>query len=180
MHPLPYRVAELLAQYDAPPRLVTHLVLVHDVAIALVDALDRHWPGLPYDRQAVLLGAATHDIGKVVHRHELTGPGHQHEDIGPTLLLQAGFTAAQARFARTHGQWRLDADPTVEDLLVALADMVWRGKRDEQLEQLVMQRLAEHCAQEPWAVYAVLDEILQNVTDDAATRLAWLAQQSAE
>jgi hypothetical protein len=47
---LPEYVVRLLQQLDAPPRLVAHLVLVHDVALTLTQALDRRWPDVPYAR----------------------------------------------------------------------------------------------------------------------------------
>ena len=46
------------------------------------------WPVLSVDHEAVLYGAATHDIGKVLHPNELDGPGNEHEKDGPALLEQ--------------------------------------------------------------------------------------------
>jgi hypothetical protein len=37
----------------------------------------------------VLFGAATHDIGKIVHVDDLSGSGSQHEAAGQQLLLEA-------------------------------------------------------------------------------------------
>ena len=71
--------------------------------------IDRAWPGLPYARPAVLLGAATHDIGKVLCPAEIQGPGGAHETAGEALLLAHGFRADEARFARTHGHWQGDS-----------------------------------------------------------------------
>ncbi len=171
--PWPKHVDDLLEALAAPPRLVTHLMLVQQVAIALTQALEQTWPGLPYDRQAVLLGAATHDIGKTIHRQELRQPGHRHEEAGVSLLLQYGFSPEQARFARTHAQWRQDPTPTFEDLLVALADTTWKGKRGAELEDALVQQIARLRAEEPWAIYLALDKIVQAITRDADTRLAW-------
>ncbi|WP_218020190.1 hypothetical protein [Nocardia anaemiae] len=80
---LPERVEVLLESLDAPPRLGAHLRAVHDVACELVDWVATNYGGVEVDRVAVLFGAATHDIGKVVHPEELSGPGSAHEQDGP-------------------------------------------------------------------------------------------------
>ncbi|HEV8191355.1 MAG TPA: HDIG domain-containing protein [Ktedonobacterales bacterium] len=99
MRPLPEEAARLLDQYQAPPRLVAHLSLVHEVVCTLMEALNLTWPSLQYDREAVRLGAAIHDIGKVLVPRELTQPGHEHELVGEALLLQQGMPPYVARFA---------------------------------------------------------------------------------
>ncbi|MFI1093837.1 nitroreductase family deazaflavin-dependent oxidoreductase [Streptomyces sp. NPDC020917] len=67
MLPLPDRAAELVSALSCPPRLAAHLRAVHDAAHRLVGRLEEHCPGLDFDREAVLFGAATHDVGKTVH-----------------------------------------------------------------------------------------------------------------
>ena len=120
--PLPAAVADSLAALNAPPRLAAHLALVHDAAWAIVAGCDAVWPALTYDREAVCLGAAIHDVGKITYPMELTGPGHEHEAAGETLLLAQGWPERMARCARTHAQWSASSAPALEDLLVALAD----------------------------------------------------------
>jgi hypothetical protein len=176
MRILPVPVLDLLKRLDAPPRLVAHLTLVHAVAFTLIQQLAIKWPDLKFDDEAVLFGAATHDIGKVHHREEPTGPGRQHEDAGPAQLIEEGFSSEHARFARTHGAWAIDSDTTVEDLLVALADTIWKGARDQHLEDRLVQRVARITNEEPWAVYMQLDEILQFIGRDADARLGWQAR----
>ncbi|WP_431962932.1 hypothetical protein [Actinacidiphila sp. bgisy160] len=80
-------------------------------------------------------GAATHDIGKALHVAELSAPGSAHERAGRAQLLAQGVTPRLARFAATHGSWT-DAAVTMEDLLVSVADKVWKGKRVTELEDL--------------------------------------------
>lgn len=79
---LPEAAARLLTQVDAPPRLAVHLRAVHDVAWQLTAAVADQFPELRFDREAVLFGAATHDIGKTVHVAELSEPGSNHEQAG--------------------------------------------------------------------------------------------------
>ena len=89
-NPLPIRVTALLQTMDAPPRLIAHLQLVHHVAVQLTAGLESSYPTLNYDREQVLIGAATHDIGKIVFPAELIQSGNQHEDTGVDLLIQQG------------------------------------------------------------------------------------------
>ncbi|MER6366614.1 HD domain-containing protein [Kitasatospora sp. NPDC001527] len=167
--PLPAAAAALLAEVGAPPRLVAHLGLVHEVAAAVLDGCAGY--GVPVDREAVLFGAATHDIGKVVHREELSVPGSLHERAGYGLLLARGVPERLARFARTHGSWT-DPGTTLEDLLVGLADKAWKDSRVRDLEDRVVARLAQAAGREPWEVFLGLDDLLAGIGADAPRRLA--------
>ncbi|MDI2130009.1 HD domain-containing protein [Yinghuangia seranimata] len=175
--PLPDRVVDLLCQVDAPPRLAAHLRLVHDVAFRIVGWVEREYPALEFDRDAVLFGAATHDIGKAVHRDELLGPGHAHELGGYELLYDSGVDAELARFACTHGTWAEPGLP-VEDLLVCLADKVWKGARLPQLEDRIMDALeaAASPGAERWEAFLRFDEMLGDLAAEADLRLAFQAR----
>ncbi|MGO1051253.1 HD domain-containing protein [Crossiella sp. CA198] len=169
--PLPGPAADLLTSLDAPPRLAAHLRLVHEVAAQLADWLTAAHPAAGFDRTAVLFGAATHDIGKTEHVEELSGPGSRHEQAGYELLLTFGVPEEFARFARTHGDW---TQPGIAfaDLVVSLADKVWKAKRVPELEQLVVARLAA-LGQPPWQVFLDLDEELTRIGAGADERLAF-------
>ncbi|MFF0479272.1 HD domain-containing protein [Streptomyces sp. NPDC004284] len=171
LHPLPQAVADLLRTLDAPPRLAAHLRAVHDVARSLVVWVEAHCPGPVVDREAVLFGAATHDIGKVVHPAELSGPGSLHEEAGRELLSAHGFPRDLCRFAATHALWT-DPGATLEDLLVSTADKVWKNKRVPDLEDLVVARLAEATGRPRWEEFLALDELLGRLGADADRRLA--------
>jgi HD domain-containing protein len=162
---------ELLEALDAPPQLAAHLRLVHDVAHRLVEWAARHHPAVAIDREAVLFGAATHDIGKVVHVQELSGPGSAHEPAGHALLLDRGVEERLARFARTHASWTRP-DIGVEDLLVSVADKVWKAKRVPDLEQLLVDRLAAAGGEPGWLVFMALDDELDRIAAGADERLA--------
>ena len=178
LRPLPPVVVEFLRGLDASPRLLAHLVLVHDVAARLLEALAETWPHLPVDAGAVLLGAATHDIGKVRVPEELTGPGTAHAVLGQQLLEEHGFPTELARYARTHETWIEEPDVTPEDLLVALADYLWRGKRDAALEGAITSWIADAVSAAPWVVFLDVDDIATDLAQDAPRRLHWLAQLS--
>jgi hypothetical protein len=173
---LPADARQILEKLHAPARLVAHLTLVHDVAADLIRALRTRWPDLPFDQDAVLFGAATHDIGKVLHPDELEGPGNDHEKDGPSLLERLGIPPERARFARTHATWNHEAELTCEDLLVALADTSWKGQRDEELEKLLASRIASLQGIEKWEAFMALDEMLERVAGAADERLAWQRQ----
>lgn len=172
--PLPEEAARLLRLLGAPPRLAAHLRLVHDVACDLTAWLAHRHPALPLDRDAVLFGAATHDIGKTAHLSELSAPGSAHEKAGQELLLAHGVPPHLARFAATHATWTLP-DLALEDLLVALADKVWKNKRIPELEDLVVSRLAETSGRTVWEEFMDIDDALTAAGEDAHKRLAFQA-----
>ncbi|WUC55373.1 HD domain-containing protein [Streptomyces sp. NBC_00554] len=174
LRPLPDRVAELLRKLDAPPRLAAHLRAVHDVAHRLVDWLEEWQPALRFDRDAVLFGAATHDVGKTAHVGELSGPGSAHEEAGRELLLAQGVSAELARFAGTHAAWT-GPDIGIEDLLVSVADKIWKNKRVQELEDLVVARLAEASGRTRWEEFLAFDDVLGVLGDGADQRLAFQA-----
>ncbi|MEV7774159.1 HDIG domain-containing metalloprotein [Kitasatospora sp. NPDC086791] len=167
--PLPAEVADLLRALDAPPRLVAHLALVHEVAERIAEFCAD--AGLEFDRAAVRYGAATHDIGKTVHPEELSAPGSAHEAAGHALLLARRVPERLARFARSHASWG-EPGVTVEELLVSLADKAWKNKRVPDLEDRVVDRLAAATGRERWEAFLALDDLLAGIGEDAPGRLA--------
>jgi hypothetical protein len=172
LRPLPPIAADLLDTVLAPPRLVAHLTLVHDVAAHLVPAFQRAFPALVVDEGAVFFGAATHDIGKALAPSELSEPGKTHERLGEDLLLRHGIVPSLACFARTHGLPVEDDALTNEDLLVILADTVWKGRRDGRLEDVITKALTRS-GTPAWQAFDRLDAILTNAASGADARLAW-------
>jgi hypothetical protein len=175
---LPSEVRDILAKYNTPPRLIAHLTIVYTVANTLIKQLDACWPTLDYDREGVLFGAATHDMGKIVSTNELTGPGSQHEEIGAQLLLESGFPEMHARFARTHARWNQETSLQLEDTLVAFADTIWKGKRDTLLERTIAQLIARTSQEETWDVYMKLDDIACELAKGAHDRILWQGKYS--
>jgi hypothetical protein len=171
--PLPADVTKLLVELAAPPRLVAHLRLVHDAAARLADGFGERWPGISVNRSEVLFGAATHDIGKVRFPGELTGPGSRHEEAGYQMLCGNGFDAKMARFARDHARWNDSAG--LEDLLVTLADKIWKGKRVEELEDVLVSRIAQRTGVARWQAFVALDAVIAPIVAGAEARLAFQA-----
>ena len=175
---MPDLVLDLLRSTKAPARLVAHLTLVHDVATKLIWSIKREYPDLQLDEQAVLFGAATHDIGKASLPAELVGPGSKHEECGAEILKGFGISDSLARFTRTHALWK-STGATIEDLLVSLADKIWKGKRQEDLEQILVHRISLALSKPEWEVFASMDTILTDLARDSDQRLAWQSQFAA-
>ncbi|MET9226597.1 phosphohydrolase [Lentzea sp. NPDC003310] len=175
---LPPEVETLLTDLQAPPRLVAHLRAVHDVACELAAWVEHNHPSITLDQQAIRYGAATQDVGKVLHPNELSGPGSQHEPAGHALLRERGVEERLARFARTHASWT-EPGTSLEELLVSLADKVWKAKRVPGLEQLVTDHLAAAAAQEPWEVFMAPDDELTRLASGADQRLTYQASYPA-
>jgi len=170
---LPPETVSLLRKVVAPPRLVAHLILVHDVAATLVERLTAAFPEITFRRDEVLFGASIHDFGKVIEPSELVRSGTQHEQRGIELLRSMGIPGERARFAYTHGNWDSVPNVNLEDLLVALADKCWKGKRIDKLESKITAILSAASNKPEWACYAELDAIVEELTKDADERLAW-------
>ena len=155
----------LLASLGATRWLVRHHELVVEAAGLLVAGLH----GVRFDRGAVMIGAALHDAGKIVHPAEMSAPGHHHEQAGRDLLVANGVPAELARFCVTHAAWQ---DGTLEDQLVALADKLWKGKCDEALERCVVDAIAATTGEQPWQVFERVDALCEAIAADGDDRLA--------
>ena len=124
------------------------------------------------DEQSILLGAATHDIGKIRVNQELNLPGSKHLAEGEKLLLENGFEPKLARFARTHENWRNEPLP-LDDLLVSLSDELWKGKRVNDLEELVCKEIAKRLSEDFWNIYMPLGKILEDIALGSDDRIAY-------
>ncbi len=169
---LPQDILILLQQFETPIRLRRHLQLVYAVAHTLVHVLETKFPKLTFNKSFVLFGAATHDIGKVHIHSELFERGKTHEEIGEKLLLQLGYEMEKARFARTHGNWEAE-NLKFEDLLVCLADKIWKGKRIPELESKIRAHIINTLQLPYWDVYFELDTCIEHIVLDADKRLIY-------
>lgn len=172
---LPAEVADLLDDIGAPPRLVAHLILVHDVATQLTASIVARVGDPGCDLDAVHFGAATHDIGKALEPSELSAPGTHHERLGRDWLANH-VAESRARFATTHGMPVDAADLTVEDLLVIVADKIWKAKRDQQLEERLARELSRTTGTDFWSVHLALNDVIEDISNAATDRLNWQNQ----
>lgn len=156
---------------EIPSRLYTHLMIVHDVANKLLEEINRTWENLNINKNLVLFGAATHDIGKTIYTNELSEAGDKHEQAGLQLLLSLGISEEKSKFAASHSSW--SEDSALEELLVSLADKIWKGNRVQDLEDLLIERISTETKTERWEVFSLLDSIIDNITKDADKRLSF-------
>lgn len=158
-----------LAAIGTHPWLVRHHELVLEAAESLLDGLHRRLD-LRVDRGRVLLGAALHDVGKRLHPAEMHLAGHAHEQAGEQFLREAGFDPRIARIAVTHASWS-EPRADLEDRLVALADKLWKGKRDEQLEAALLDEIAARLERDRWSVFDPFDTLCDEIAAGGPDRL---------
>jgi hypothetical protein len=112
-----------------------------------------------------------HDAGKIQHAAELAGPGSEHEPAGQALLLSASVDAAVARCCMSHARWA-DMETSFEELVVALADTLWKGKRNEVLEKRVVEGAAARVGRPFWDLFVPLDTQFEDIAGGGPGRLA--------
>ena len=161
-------VHELLVSLGAEDRLIEHVKLVGTAAKDLVIFMKNL--NVSFNGELVLLGAACHDAGKIVVPAELNESGSLHEIAGEKLLLQHGVSAEIARFCVSHACYE-QMDMSYEELLVALADKLWKGKRVSELELRVIDATAKLLATDRWTVFEELDNCFEEIASDGHLRL---------
>jgi hypothetical protein len=158
----------MLQRLGAPHKLICHIKLVGEAAEVLIAKLQQLQ--VPVDTCFVRLGVAFHDAGKILHSEELVVKGTHHEAAGEKLLIANGVDPSLARCCRSHGQWQ-KMDCCFEELLVALADTLWKGKRDVLLEGEVVQRIEALSQKEYWELFVDMDSCFEAIATDGHSRL---------
>lgn len=158
----------LLVELGAPQRLLLHVRLVAEAADLLVAAYSKL--GLVFDASLIELGVAIHDAGKILHPAELEQAGSLHEPAGEHLLLAHGVQADVARCCVTHASWQNDG-VSLEERSIALADKLWKGKREPQLELSVIDAVAARLQLERWEVFGTLDGVFEEIAAGGNARL---------
>jgi HD superfamily phosphodiesterase len=158
----------LLQSLGAPPRLVRHVRLVAEAAEQLLACLAQL--DVPLDAELVRAGVILHDAGKILHPGELDGPGSRHEPAGEALLLEHGVSPELARICRSHAQWD-EMSVSLEELLVALADELWKGVRKSELEERVIDAVAAALAKDRFSSFVELDTLFEDIAADGPSRL---------
>ncbi len=161
-------VYQFLRELGAPSKLLLHVQLVGEAAELLIAKLNELQ--VQFDANFVRLGVAFHDSGKILHPAELTARGNHHEADGESLLVRHGVDPNLARCCRSHGQWQT-LQCSVEELIVALADTLWKGKRSPQLEELAIQRLPMHCSKAYWELFVEMDSCFEAIAASGDSRL---------
>lgn len=160
---------DLLRRLGAPKQLIVHLNLVGEAGRDLAAALDDM--NVQFDRRFVETGIAFHDAGKIRYPDELIQGGNQHEAAGEALLLEQGVDPKLARCCRSHAQY--DAlGVSFEELVIALADKLWKGKREPELELRVIDGVAERLSLDRWGVFEQLDNRFESIAAQGDERLS--------
>ncbi len=157
-----------LKELGASSKLIVHVKLVAEASELLIAKLRSL--NIGFDISFVRLGVAFHDVGKILHPEELQIKGVNHEAAGEQLLLTNGIDAALARCCRSHGQWQT-MECTLEELLVALADTLWKGKRNQDLENLVVKKLSKQYSKDYWELFMEMDACFEEIAEDGYSRL---------
>jgi hypothetical protein len=164
----PSAARELLASLGAPKRLLRHVELVGEAAERLLVAIND--VGAPLNADLVRIGVVLHDAGKILHPEELDQPGAKHEPDGESLLLAHGVTPEVSRICLSHARWET-MPVTLEELLVALADKLWKGVRKPMLEERVIDLVAASIGKSQWDIFVDLDTCFEAIAADGADRL---------
>ena len=158
----------LLQKLGAPQRLIRHVELVGEAVNDLLTALTQQ--GVQLDEAFVRMGVVLHDTGKAVHQDELSRPGAEHEPTGERLLLDHGVPPKLARVCRSHAQWA-SLEASLEELVIALADKLWKGVRVPALEELVIERAAAAGNRDKWGLFIPLDAAFETIAAGGDERL---------
>ena len=159
----------LLVALGAPQRLLQHVALVGEAAEGLIALLGSL--GVTVDADLVRAGVVLHDCGKVRHPRELDAPGSAHEPEGEGMLLERGVSARLSRVCMTHARWDV-MEVELEDLVIALADKLWKGVRKAALEERVVQEVAARTGADRWALFIALDGGFEAIAASGDERLA--------
>jgi putative nucleotidyltransferase with HDIG domain len=158
---------KLLQTLDAPAPLLRHAKLVTDVATQVIACLNL--PKETLNISYVLIGAVLHDVGKIKHPRELHEAGHEHEVAGYEILASFALPEPIAEMCIVHSQW--ENASTLEALIVALADNLWKGKRITELEDRVIREVADLLQADFWSVYTASQPCFDQIADSASIRL---------
>jgi len=155
-------------QLDAPERLLRHVELVAEAGEVVLAEFARR--NVKLDATLVRVGIVLHDAGKIHHPTELAAPGSEHEPAGEALLLAHGVSPEVARICRSHARWA-SMEASLEELLVALADKLWKGVRVEELEGRVVDEVAARLGEGRWDVFIRLDSCFETIAATGHERL---------
>ncbi len=84
--------------------------------------------------------------------------------------MKHGISPKIARICISHGQWH-SMNCSFEELAVALADKLWKGKRVEKLEHKVIERISLLLKKDQWDIFTDLDSCFEKVAAGGIERL---------
>lgn len=159
---------DFLRKLGASPKLILHVKLVGEAADILIEKLSDL--KVPFNADFVRFGVAFHDTGKIIHISELSEKGSIHEAEGERLLLENGISKKLARCCQSHGKWET-MECSFEEYLIALSDKLWKGKRENLLENIIIDYVANLSNQDRWEVFVELDSSFEKIASEGDERL---------
>ena len=157
-----------MKRLEAPECLFVHVKLVDEALEEIIGFLSKY--NLPIDYNFARLGVVLHDAGKIVHPLEFTESGNKHEAEGNRLLLENGVAPELAQCCISHAQYDRNKC-SIEELLVALSDSIWKGTRVEKLELKIVDKIAALMGKERWDIFLELDDCFESVASTGSIRL---------
>jgi len=141
----------IMKNLGAPKRLIQHSELVKEAAEELISGL--YDLSEKIDFEFVRIGVILHDIGKIKYKEEIySNEGNFHAIEGEKILLKIGISKKIARCCVSHNNYN-NMKCSIEELLIALSDKLWKGKRDKELELKVIDELACLYEKTRWDIY---------------------------
>jgi len=159
---------ELLNLLNAPDHLKLHVSLVGEAADLLIEKCKQL--AISIDENMIKIGVVIHDIGKIVHTNEMSESGSKHEPEGQRILIEKGVDPKIARCCISHAQWH-SMECSLEELLIALSDKLWKGKRVEELELRVIDMVSDMLGNSRWELFAELDNHFEYIASGGTERL---------
>lgn len=86
------------------------------------------------------------------------------------LAKASGFSLDREFLLAMHEHFCTNPD-SLSELLVALADKLWKGKRHSEVEQRVVEAVAEHTGRDAWDLFVELDSLFERIAGTAEGRL---------
>lgn len=96
---------------------------------------------------------------------------HQHEQAGKNLMLEHGVQLAIAQSCVSPASWQAEG-VSFEELTVALADKLWKGKCESELEMLVIDQATQRTQKDRWDLFTQLDTLFEEIASEGEIRLA--------
>jgi len=72
----------------------------------------------------------------------------------------------------SYARWQ-EMECSLEELLIALSDKLWKGKRVKELVLLVIDRIAQQKSVNRWHMNEPLDSLFESIAADGNIRLNW-------
>jgi hypothetical protein len=159
---------DFFKKLGASAKLLLHVKLVGEAAEILIEKLSNL--EVPFNANFVRFGVAFQDAGKIIHTEELSKKGNFHEADGEKLLLDNGVDKNLARCCQSHGKWE-SIDCSFEEYLIALSDKLWKGKRENLLESIVIDKISELLNRDGWEIFVEMDSCFEKIASKGDSRL---------